>query len=115
MLDRVPVPTDNIFKFYALFSLVLLIFSIWGTINVQRSSNEVLFKIIPEIEVLKAQNSNEAESKIKLVMLEKQRELVVKDRETFRIWLLVIAGIATVGLCYGFGKWHSRNSRNNCK
>ena len=33
MFDRVPVPTDNVFKFYALFTLILLIFSIWGDVT----------------------------------------------------------------------------------
>jgi len=53
MESKIPLPTDNIYKFYALFSLLLLIFSLGAFLYVQQSANEQVIAILPELEVLK--------------------------------------------------------------
>ena len=54
MLNRVPLPTDNIFKFYALFGLLLVMFGIGSTLYVSKSTNDLVFGIAVEYETLKA-------------------------------------------------------------
>lgn len=106
MLDRVPVPTDNIYKFYALFSLVTLIFSMWGLLNIQTSTNEAIFKLLPEIEVLKKIQAPTTEQSLHLALLERKFEIAKSDRTALSIALYVIFAAAFAALLYGFGKWH---------
>lgn len=54
MESRVPLPTDNIFKFYALFGLLLTIFSAGSVLYVNKSTNDLAFEIAVEYETLKA-------------------------------------------------------------
>ena len=42
MEDKIPIPTDNIYKFYALFGLVLFIFCAGSFIFVQEKTNDLL-------------------------------------------------------------------------
>lgn len=53
MENKIPLPTDSIYKFYALFGLLLFIFSIGSTIYVSRSTNELVFTSAIEFETLK--------------------------------------------------------------
>lgn len=108
MLDRVPVPTDNIYKFIALFSLVALIFSAWQMLSITAAANEVALKIYPEIEELKSIDTRSRVQEAKLVILERQLEVVVEDRRTLTWVLTGIVAFACFGIIYGFGAWHYR-------
>ncbi len=44
MESKIPIPTDNIYKFYALFGLVILISCIAAFLYVYSSTNELIFK-----------------------------------------------------------------------
>ncbi len=54
MENRIPLPTDNIFKFYAMFGLLLVIFGIGSILFVSRSTNDLVFEVAVEYETLKA-------------------------------------------------------------
>ncbi|CAC9587217.1 hypothetical protein [uncultured Gammaproteobacteria bacterium] len=54
MDNRIPLPTDNIFKFYALFGLLLVIFGIGSTLYVGKTTNDLVFEIAVEYQTLKA-------------------------------------------------------------
>ncbi len=53
MDSRIPLPTDNIFKLYALFGLLLLIFSIASALYVNKSTNDLIFETAVNYETLK--------------------------------------------------------------
>ncbi|MCO8251112.1 hypothetical protein [Comamonas thiooxydans] len=106
MLDRVPVPTDNIYKFIALFSLVALIFSMWAIINIQTSTNEVVYKTLPEIEALKNFEKRTNEQNLSLALLERKLEVAKSDRKALSYALYGVFGVAFWMAAYGFGKWH---------
>lgn len=55
MESKIPLPTDNIYTFVALFSLVLLISSFGAIIFASNSSNAVVFEHWVELETLQAQ------------------------------------------------------------
>ena len=97
MIDRVPVPTDNLYKFYALFSLATLIFSLWGLLYLQRSTNDLLFDAVPRIEALKSEPSRSAEQNASLVILQGFVAQVEKSRyDPYPRRSYATAGTATV-------------------
>lgn len=105
MLDRVPVPTDNIYKFIALFSLVALIFSCWQMISVTTASNAIVIKNYPEIEELKSLEARTRAQEARLAVLEREKEVVVKERTLFVIILSGVIAFAFYGIIYGFWVW----------
>ncbi|MCS4291945.1 cell division protein FtsB [Comamonas sp. BIGb0152] len=105
MLDRVPVPTDNIYKFIALFSLVVLVFSFWQMISVTTASNAIVMKNYPEIEELKSLDVRTRAQEAKLAVLEREKEVVVKDRKLFVNILSGVIAFAFFGIIYGFWVW----------
>ena len=106
MLDRVPVPTDNIYKFIALFSLVTLIFCGWQVISINSMTNAVIFQNYPEIEAIKSLEERSREQEARLAILNRQMEVATEDRNTFNIILILIILTALLGLYYGFYTWH---------
>lgn len=77
MESKIPLPTDNIYKFYALFSLLLLIFSLGAGLYVQQSANEQVIAILPELEVLKEAKELSAKDEVTKQILERKLEVVV--------------------------------------
>lgn len=106
MESRIPLPTDNIFKFYALFGLLLFIFSCGSTLYVTRSANEVVFSIAPELEGLKQIEKPTPAEIIRIVVLKKKLEITLSDRKFLTYSVGVIAGISLLLIIYGFRKWH---------
>lgn len=105
MLDRVPVPTDNIYKFIALFSLVVLVFSFWQVISVTTASNAIVIKNYPEIVELQSLEVRTLAQEAKLAVLEREKEVVVNDRKLFVNILSWVIAFAFYGIIYGFWVW----------
>ncbi len=107
MESRVPLPTDNIFKFYALFGLLLAVFGVGSVIYVNKSTNDLAFEIAVEYETLKANPERSVSQEARFQVLDKKLEIAVQDKGTF-IWclsFLIAAGVYMMG--YGFWKWHT--------
>ncbi|MFG7342239.1 hypothetical protein [Stutzerimonas stutzeri] len=94
MESKIPLPTDNIYKFYALFSLLLLIFSLGAFLYVQQSANEQVIAILPELEVLKEAKELSTKDAVRKQILERQLEVIASDRKFFHRALGVLLGIA---------------------
>ena len=106
MESKIPIPTDNIFKFYALFSLLILMFSLGSMIYVQQSTNDRLASTLPELEVLKQTKELSVRDEARKYVLERQLEVTVSDKKFFNQCLGGIAGFAVFGIWYGFQRWH---------
>jgi hypothetical protein len=107
MENRVPLPTDNIFKFYALFGLLLTIFAAGSILYVNKSTNDLAFEIVVEYETLKADPMRSVSQEAHFQVMERKLEIAAKNKGTFMFCLSVIttAGIWMMG--YGFRKWHT--------
>lgn len=106
MERSIPLPTDNIFKFYALFGLLLFIFS-WGSVlYVNSSSNEVVFTVIPELEGLKQVVEPSKVEVSKMALLEQKLEITQSNKKFFLNGAAVILVIGTLLMIYGFSCWH---------
>ena len=108
MESKIPLPTDNIYKFLALFSLVLLISSVGAVIFATNAANAIVFEHWVELEPLQAQEKLSVEQASRLKALEKKVEIAVSDKKTFTRLSNVGIGLGLAGIFFGFGYWHMR-------
>ncbi|GEM_PF-906487 len=104
MQPNVPVPTDSLYKFLALFGLVLMISSLLGTVALVRSSNQQIFEAAKEVAAIGTPQSKEAEDYVKA--MQRKAVIAAEDRDGLA-WLLAICGAIGVAFSIaGFTRWH---------
>lgn len=108
MESKIPLPTDNIYKFAALFSLVIVIVSFCSIIYSNSTSNAIVFEHWVEVETLQAQEKLSVEQSSRLKALEKKIEVAVSDKQLFIKLASVFLGLGICGVFFGFGYWHKR-------
>ena len=106
MTPRIPVPTDNFYKFCALFGTVLFISSFLASIYINTSSNQKVFDVAEQqLELYEDGELSELEKERKKV-LEKVLEVTVSSRDHLQ-WVAVVAicfGSLLMGI--GFRVWY---------
>lgn len=107
MQNNIPVPTDNIFKFYALFGLLLFVFSCGSLLYVNHSTNDALMGGIIELEALKQIEKPSRVESAKIIVLEKKIEITQNNKGFYVNGIGVLAGFAMIAMGYGFFKWHT--------
>lgn len=107
MESRIPLPTDNIYKFYALFGLLLLIFSMGAMVYVSNSTNNLIYESAVDYEVLKADPSRSVAEEARFKLLEKKFEIAAKNKKVFLYFLGVVVTVGAYMMFYGFKKWHT--------
>jgi hypothetical protein len=108
MESRIPVPTDNIFKFYALFGLLLFAFSCGSILFVNATSNAAIMASIPELESLRELAELSRSEKAKVAVLERKIEITNANRGFYNKVIGIFAGLAMIAMAYGFQRWHTR-------
>ncbi|USX19119.1 hypothetical protein NHH82_25155 [Oxalobacteraceae bacterium OTU3REALA1] len=106
MESNISVPTDNVYKFYAISSLLVIIFSIGAVLYLNKTTNDLAFNSVVELEALKSASGPPGLDAKKKMVLERRLEIAVENKTLFLYSLGAISGIAIVGLIYGFAKWH---------
>lgn len=81
MESKTPLPTDSIYKFLAMFSLLLVIFSVGAVIYASNSTNAVGFEHWVELEVLQAVEEPTLEQTICRKVIEKKLRLLLLTRK----------------------------------
>lgn len=105
MESRIPLPTDNIYKFYALFGLALIVSSMLAIVYLQKTTNDLIFTTVLEYEELAAkEHPSVTESKRKEI-IEKKLEIAVADKKYYSYALGGILGLGLVLSWVGFTKW----------
>lgn len=104
--SQIPLPTDNIYKFYALFGLLLFIFSFGLSVYVSKTTNKLLFQTLIDQETLKQLPNPSSVEKTKEQVLQRRIEIAVQDRNFDTRALGAVGGIAFCVMVYGFWKWH---------
>jgi hypothetical protein len=100
------VPTDNVYKFAAIFGLVMVIASFWGIITQTSLTNEIVLVSAPEIASLEANQSPTPSEKAKLDMLKKRKEAAIEDRKGISDLCSKMAGLGTAVSLVGFFFWY---------
>ncbi len=106
MQSNIPIPTDNIYKFYALFGLLLIISSILAIVYVSNQTFNSGFTLVKEYEALKNIPSNK--DSLTLHLIEGQVK-ALGDNKKFQLQFL--GGLIGTGLSlmiYGFWNWHHK-------
>lgn len=104
MSQKVPIPTDNIYKFYALFGLALLFVCMIGFVSIYNTNLDRSFGIYQELEVLKKVKEPTSSQSIRIDILERMNELIPANKN---FYMTIING--AIGLCItliGFGFWN---------
>ena len=108
MQSKIPVPTDNIYKFYALFGVLIFISSIWAMKHLNDSLNQQAIAVVSEITsitekgVLSTQQIAHRDSIIDLVN-EKAKDTRAL---TWGLSIICIGSFVIIG--YGFRRWHTK-------
>lgn len=108
MDSRVPLPTDNIYKFYALFGLVLLIFGVGAMLVLNRNTNAFMAQALLDLEAVKVLDQPSPVEQTRRALLERQM-VVARDDKNHLTWLLAfLVALGFWGSIYGFFVWHRR-------
>lgn len=101
MQPNIPIPTDNLYKFMALFGLAVIIASLVGLTFVSQVSNDRITALVPKIFALP-----EAEASAdQRVLMKRILEIEVSDRNT-DIKLLAVSTVAGFFVAFwGFWEW----------
>lgn len=105
MDSKIPLPTDNIYKFYALFGLLLFIFSIGANIVSIRNTNDYMYKSYLELEPLKSIEKPAPVEVVKRELLERMIDVAKSDKEYFSKWLNWLAVFGAALMFFGFLTW----------
>ena len=108
MQSKIPLPTDNIFKFYALFGLVLVIFGFSAIIYLNKTTNDLIFDTVLKIEVLESSTDLSSVQETELIILERKQEIAITDKDGFVFLGAFLIGIGVVLMVIGFYHWHTK-------
>jgi hypothetical protein len=106
MENKIPIPTDNIYKFYALFGLLIFIFSAGSLIYINRTTNDLAFQDILELDAVKQIPNPSPIDTAKKELLERRLTVAVSDRKSLSSAVGVLAAMGVILMYYGFKKWH---------
>ncbi len=107
MESKIPLPTDNIYKFYALFGLLLFITSGLAVVWNSTTTNETVHSLVKEYEALPG-NTEEKEKSTLGKMIEVRIDVATKDRKTFNTALGIILWISLCLMLFGFKEWQTK-------
>jgi tRNA(Leu) C34 or U34 (ribose-2'-O)-methylase TrmL len=109
MEPRIPLPTDNIYKFYALFGLVVLLTTAIMFFIRHEHYNSMAFDMYVPLEILKEKTTLTEEEKKTLFFLKKKSEINQSNRDfelgIYLFCFFIFGGGLTI---YGFYHWHTR-------
>ncbi|HHF3121835.1 TPA: hypothetical protein ACPJ19_001902 [Vibrio diabolicus] len=109
MDSRIPLPTDNIYKFYALFGLLLFVFGVGSIIFVSQTANSQIYEIIVEYNSLKnipteVMTPNE---NYRFQLLDKKLDDAAFNKVVYPVFLSIVIVVGVLMMVYGFKVWHT--------
>jgi hypothetical protein len=110
MEPTVPIATDNIYKFYALFGLVMLIFSGVAFVYAYTQHYEAVYKDWIALETLRAKSESmlSTEEMVRKRVLERKIKIDRGNRNTYIRISGCIAGIGLLLIGFGFYHWQTK-------
>ncbi len=105
MEHLIPLPTDNLYKFCALFGLLLFMFSIGGQLYVVDSTNSLVFETGVEYVTLASTDNRTVQEEARFSLMERKLEIARSDRRTAMVALSGVLALGMWMIGYGFRKW----------
>lgn len=106
MDSKIPLPTDNIYKFLATFGLVLMVSALTLLIYTYQATNDVVFKNASAIYDLESSDRSDDDKERRAKLLTREVEVAVSNRNIGK-WFF--SGLFVLGLMasvIGFGRWY---------
>ncbi|WP_299180324.1 hypothetical protein [uncultured Neptuniibacter sp.] len=109
MESRIPLPTDNIYKFYALFGLLLAVFGSGGLIYVNQSTNNLIYDTTVEYQTLKhkPETVRSLAEEARYHVLDSKLKIATQNKKFYLICIGVIIFVGVFMIGYGFRVWHT--------
>ncbi|MGI1670825.1 MAG: hypothetical protein K6L74_10950 [Neptuniibacter sp.] len=109
MESRIPLPTDNVFKFYALFGLLLSIFGFGALLYVNQAHNNLIYENTVEYQTLKHRHESvrTLQDEARLHVLESKLEIAKQNKDAYLVCIGVITFVGIYMIWYGFRTWHT--------
>jgi hypothetical protein len=107
MESRIPIPTDNIYKFYALFGLALFIAAMFMQVTVVQQTNELAFSIGPELKALEIIAKPTPVEVTKRELLERRLEIAKADKAELIELAKILMYVGGSLMVFGFGIWQN--------
>lgn len=109
MNPRISIPTDNIFKFYAMFGLVIMLTTAIMFFIRHEEYNRRAFEHYTPIMILKAEKVLDERKKLELYIYQQKNKIDKANRKfelTLYTFLFFLPGMFLT--FYGFYMWHTR-------
>lgn len=109
MQSRIPLPTDNIYKFYALFGLLLVIFGSGALIYVNQSTNDLVYETTVEYYTLKSipEEARSLSQEARFQVLDSKLDVAKRNKGFYAIIIGAIIVGGAYMIWYGFRIWHT--------
>jgi len=82
-------------------------FGTGSTLYVTKSTNDLVFEIAVEYEILRAEPERSISQEARFQVLQKKLEIAGKDNSFFISSLGVVIGVGILMVWFGFKKWHT--------
>ena len=105
-MQSIPIPTDNLYKFLALFGLVLLVTVLLGSLYSTTSTNQKIMTYVEKIESIQAAHETEIKAG-SVAVYEKLINVASKDRKFHTISLSIIGSLGVLMMLTGFHRWYT--------
>ncbi|SUC62927.1 hypothetical protein [Pseudomonas aeruginosa] len=115
MENKIPLPTDSLYKFVALFSMTILIGAFYLTFYAGESSNAVVYENWSELASLQSLEKPNAEQAARKEMLERKIEIAVENRKTLVKLAAFLAGVGTLGSTLALRSGYASNRKSLIK
>lgn len=106
MESNIPVPTDNINKFYAIFGLIFIVSCVLGDIYLLKETAYLSCSTNLKLATLQSKDSLTKEEEMKKNTLEYLKNFTKLANGVYHGWLLAGMIFGAVLMLYGFFKWH---------
>ncbi len=105
MNNRVPIPTDNIYKFYALFGLALFITGSYALQSIHNSYLEVIYETYQEQILLSKIEQPTNEQSTRLEVLEHKRKTNAHNKVDYTKVAGLVIALGMTLMFIGFAVW----------
>ncbi|MGJ8672496.1 hypothetical protein [Rubritalea sp.] len=104
---NIPLITDNVYKFYAIFGLTLVSVSVLGAVQYHNSTNELVHNLAKSHDRLVKNIGDDASNLAEYGVVLARINVIKSDRKLANYFLGGVIGIGGLLSSYGFKKWQS--------
>ncbi|WP_251359117.1 hypothetical protein [Kangiella sp. TOML190] len=108
MITNTSIPTDNIYKFYAIFGLAIIITCVISFLNIYNSYNEKAYERFIELKVLEAIDEINPRQAAEKQLYEIQNKVEKENKDFYMKCIGFLMGLGLFMMLYGFYYWETK-------